>query len=277
VASGSSGKSVPSFDKTVASPARIWNFWVGGKDNYEADREAAARLLAFMPTLPAGVRLSRRFLLDAVRYLATVHGARQFLDIGAGLPAADNTHEVAQRAAPSSRVVYVDSDPVVISHAKARLTSAPEGDADFVHADLRDPGPLLERAGRTLDFTKPVAVIMVQVLHFIEDSEDPYGIVRRVMDATAPGSFLVIAQAPSDMDPDGRRELDELAKISRVPIRPRSRAEVARFFDGLDLLGPGVAGGLEWLERWSAADGVDRIGVIPDGVIFGPNGIGRKP
>jgi S-adenosyl methyltransferase len=271
------GTDKPAFDVSVPSPARVWNYWVGGKDNYESDRAAAAQILAHVPTLPVGARLARKFLIGAVEYLITGYGVRQFLDIGSGLPTADNTHEVAQRAAPSSRIVYVDNDPVVISHANALLASTPEGRCDFIHGDLRDVDEILAAAARTLDFTLPVAVIMLQVLHFIPDSDDPAGIIARIMDRLPSGSFLVISQAPADMDPNGRRVTEQIARRSGVAMRPRSQEEVARFFDGLEILGPGVVSGLEWLELWSAADGVDRIGVIPDGVTFGLNGIARKP
>jgi hypothetical protein len=269
------GTDKPTFDVSVPSPARVWNYWIGGKDNYESDRAAAAQILAHVPTLPAGARLARKFLIGAVEYLIAEHGVRQFLDIGSGLPTADNTHEVAQRAAPSSRIVYVDNDPVVISHANALLTSTPEGCCDYLQADLRDTGSVLAQAGRTLDFSEPVAVIMLQVLHFIPDSDDAYGIVKRIMNAVPAGSFLVLAQVPAEMNPEGRRVSEQLSAASGVPMQARTRDEVARFFDGLDVLGPGVVSGLEWLELWSAADGVDRIGIIPEGVYFGHNGIGR--
>lgn len=264
-------------DKSVPSSARVWNYWIGGKDNYEADRIAAEQILALVPTLPAGARLSRKFLRFAVEYLITEHGIRQFLDIGSGLPTAENTHEVAQRIAPASRIVYVDSDPMVISHANALLTSAPQGRCDFIKADVRDPGAVLEGASRTLDFTQPVAVIMLQVLHVVADSDDPYGIVARLMDAVPPGSVLVIAQIPVEMDPDARRLVEQISNQVGVTMRARTYEEVARFFDGLEVLGPGVVSGLEWLKVWSADDGVDRIGHIPDGTSFGHNGIGLKP
>ena len=269
------GSDKPTFDVSVPSPARVWNYWVGGKDNYESDRAAAAQILVHVPTLPAGARLARKFLIGAVEYLIAEHGVRQFLDVGSGLPTANNTHEVAQRVAPSSRIVYVDNDPVVISHAHALLTSTPQGRCDYLQADLRDTGAVLAQAGRTLDFSQPVAVIMLQVLHFIPDSDDAYGIVKQIMNALPSGSFLVLAQVPAEMDPDGRRVAEQLSAASGVPMQARTRDEVARFFDGLDVLGPGVVSGLEWLELWSAADGADRIGIIPQGVNFGHNGIGR--
>jgi len=271
------GSDKPSFDVSVPSPARVWNFWVGGKDNYESDRAAAAQILAHVPTVHISARLTRNFLSGAVEYMIREHGVTQFLDIGSGLPTADNTHEVAQRAEPSARIVYVDNDPVVILHARALLNSAPQGRTDYIQADLREVDEILAGAARTLDFTRPVGVILLQVLHFMPDSADPYGIIGRIMDTLPSGSFLVVATAPADMDPGGRRVTEEIAERSGITMRVRTLEEVARFFDRLEVLGPGVVSGLEWLELWSAADGVDRIGVIPDGVGIGHNGIGRKP
>jgi SAM-dependent methyltransferase len=263
------GTGVPGFDPSVPSAARVWDFWVGGKDNFASDRAAAEQILAALPAVPQIAKLTRRFLVRVVHELATTHGIRQFLDIGSGLPTANNTHEVAQRAAPSSRIVYVDNDPIVISHANALLASAPEGSCDFVHADLRDTGTVLAQAERTLDFTRPVAVIMLQVLHFIPDSDDPYGIVRRVTAPLVPGSFLVIAHGPSDQERDAGAAVERVYQSSGIPLRLRSRAEVARFFEGLELIGPGLASGLEWLK-------VEQDG-LPAGVSYGHSGVARKP
>jgi len=174
---------VPGFDTTVANPARVWNYWVGGKDNFAVDREVGRKVLELLPFMPMIARYARRFLVDAVRQLSADCGIRQFLDIGTGLPTADNTHEVAQRAAPESRVVYVDNDPVVLAHARALLTSSPEGKTGYIAADLREPGTILAGAGDILDFREPVAVLLVAVLHFVPDTDDPYGLVARLMDA----------------------------------------------------------------------------------------------
>src|SRR6516164_4733868 len=159
------------FDITVPSPARMWNYWVGGKDHFAADREAAQRIQAAMPALPEIARSVRAFLIEIVHGLTVDYGIRQFLDIGTGLPTADNTHDVAQRAAPESRVVYVDNDPVVLSHARALLTSSPAGKTDYLDADLRDVGQILAGAARTLDLGRPVAVLLVAILHFIPDAD----------------------------------------------------------------------------------------------------------
>ncbi len=184
------GRKLPPFDPSVPNPARMWNYWLGGKDNFAADREAAERVLEAMPSLPLIARAARLFLIDAVHQLATEHGIRQFLDIGTGLPTADNTHDVAQRAAPESRIVYVDYDPVVLTHAQALLTSSPEGVTDYIQAGLRDTDKILNGAARILDFTRPVAILLIAVLHFIPDADDPYAVVTRLMDAVPSGSYL---------------------------------------------------------------------------------------
>jgi hypothetical protein len=241
------GDGLPSFDASRASPARIWNYWIGGKDHYAADRAAAEAVLAALPLMPAIARQTRRFLGSAVQLLGRDYGIRQFLDIGAGLPAAWNTHDVAQRAAPASRIVYVDYDPVVLSHARALLTSSAEGKTDYLQADLRDTATIVSEAARTLDFTRPAAVLLLAVLHFIPDADDPYAVVKRLMSAMAPGSFLVIAHGASDILPDqvsmGRRRYNEM---SAEPLTLRSRGDVADFFEGLDLIGPGVEAPSRW-------------------------------
>src|SRR5215469_14598492 len=189
---------LPGFDASVPNPARMWNYWVGGKDNFAADREAANKVQAAMPSLPLIAKSVRLFLIDVVHSLTVDHGIRQFLDIGTGLPTADNTHDVAQHAAPESRIVYADYDPVVLTHARALLTSTPEGKTDYIQADLRDTEAILTAAAQTLDFSQPVAVLLIAILHFIPDADDPYGIVRKLMDPLAPGSFLVMVHASSD-------------------------------------------------------------------------------
>jgi O-methyltransferase involved in polyketide biosynthesis len=236
------------FDVTAPSPARMWNYWVGGKDHFAADREAAGRIQAAMPALPGIARSVRAFLIDIVNRLAVDHGVRQFLDIGTGLPTADNTHEVAQRAAPESRIAYADYDPVVLAHARALLTSTPEGRTDYIQADLRDTDTILAAAARTLDFSQPVAVLLLAVLHFIPDADDPYGTVKKLMDTMPAGSFLVICHAPSDINPG---EIAEMARryneSGAEQMRPRSHEEIMRFFDGLEMLPPGLAPLSEWL------------------------------
>jgi hypothetical protein len=245
---------LPSFDPNVPNPARMWNYWLGGKDNFAADRELAERVLEAMPSLPLIARAARLFLIDAVHQLASGHGIRQFLDIGTGLPVADNTHDVAQRAAPESRIVYVDYDPVVLTHAQALLTSSPEGQTDYIQADLRDTDTILKGAARTLDLGRPVAILLIAVLHFIPDADDPYAIVARLMDAVPSGSYLVMAHAASDIAPEASAEMARrYNQMSSASITPRGRDQVARFFDGLDLLAPGLVP----ISRWGLSGQID--------------------
>jgi hypothetical protein len=238
-------REMPGFDVKVPTPARVWNYWVGGKDNFAADREAGEQILEAMPTLRAIAQLSRRFLIDVVHDLAAEQGIRQFLDIGTGLPTADNTHDVAQRAAPDARIVYADYDPVVLTHARALLTSTPEGQTDYIQADVRDPEAILAAAKRTLDFSKPVAVILIFVMHFVPDDEDPYDVVRRLMEPLPPGSYLVMGHAASDI---AGMTAGANAYNDRVSahITPRDYAGFSRFFDGLEMIGPGVAPMAQW-------------------------------
>jgi hypothetical protein len=243
------------FDTSVAHPARVYDYWLGGKDNFAVDRRAAREVLAVMPAIAQVARANRLFLSTAVRHLATDLGIRQFLDIGTGLPTADNTHEVAQRAAPEAKIVYVDNDPIVLSHAHALLKSDSRGKCAYIDADARDTATVLEQAGRTLRFDEPVAVIMLGLLHFIPDSDDPWALTKRVMAPTVPGSYLAVSQAASDIADErvvaAARAYNERSATS---VTPRSRAEFTRFFDGLELVPPGVAPLGEWSPGKSADD-----------------------
>jgi S-adenosyl methyltransferase len=187
----------PKLDTTVSHSARIWNYWLGGKDNYAVDREAGDKVAAMLPSIVTQARADRAFLGRAVRYLVGEAGIRQFLDIGTGLPTADNTHEVAQRVAPESRIVYADNDPLVLAHARALLTSTPEGACDYVEGDLRDPDKILAEAARTLDFAQPAGLMLLGILHHISDTGEAYSIVRRLVAGLAPGSFVVINHSTS--------------------------------------------------------------------------------
>jgi hypothetical protein len=261
----------PGIDTTVASPARVWNYWVGGKDNFEADREAGERVLDAVPFMPLIARYARRFLASAVDRLVTEYGVRQFLDIGTGLPTGDNTHEVAQRLAPAARIVYVDNDPIVLTHARALLTSSPEGSTDYVDADLRDVDKIVAGAAHTLDFTQPVAVLLIAIMHFVPAADDPYGIVRRLMDAVPSGSYLVLLHAASDIQPEVVVPgMDLYNRVSSTPMSLRSRAQVSHFFDGLDLIGPGLVP----LDQWWPPDEVEPGAA---GMLAGWGGIARKP
>jgi hypothetical protein len=242
-----SNQAPPGIDTSTAHPARVYDFWLGGKDNFAADREAAELALQAYPELAKAVQSNRAFLARAVRYLTGEAGIRQFLDIGTGIPSADNTHEVAQREAPDSRIVYVDNDPIVLLHAQALLSSTPEGATDYLQADLHDPSTILAEAGQTLDFSQPVALMLLAILQFIPDSEDPYGLVSRLVDALPSGSYLVISHPTDDFNPNQQGE-----SIQRYNERVadtatlRGEAETRRFFDGLELVEPGVVAVAKW-------------------------------
>jgi S-adenosyl methyltransferase len=237
----------PTFDTSVAHIARVYDYWLGGKDNYAADRAAGEAALQAYPDLVSSVRVNRAFLARVVRYLAAEAGIRQFLDIGTGIPTSNNTHEVAQSVAPESRVVYVDNDPIVLSHARALLTSNSAGSTDYIDADLRDTDRILAEAARTLDFSRPVAVMLIAILHLIGDEDDPAAIVARVLDAVPSGSYLAISHVASDIEPEKMAEMRE--RLNRMVSQKgtyRSHAEVARIFDGLELIPPGVTRIQEW-------------------------------
>jgi S-adenosyl methyltransferase len=236
------------FDARVAHPARVYDYWLGGKDNFEADRTAGEATIAAYPAIRASARANRAFLARSVRFLTAEGGLRQFLDIGTGLPTASNTHEVAQAIAPQSRIVYVDNDPLVLSHARALLTSSPEGVTAYLDADLRDTGQILEQAAQTLDFTKPVAIMLLAILHYIPDLDQARQVVARLLSAVPSGSYLTISHAASDIAPEQMAEMirrmnQHLAEGNHVG---RSRAVVAQFFDGLEVLEPGVVKVTEW-------------------------------
>jgi S-adenosyl methyltransferase len=237
----------PDFDISVAHSARVHDYWLGGKDNYAADRAAGDAVIAAYPGIVRSVRANRAFLARVVRYLAAEAGITQFLDIGTGIPAAGNTHEVAQAAAPSCRVAYVDYDPVVLAHARALLESSGDGAIGYIDADLRTPEMILEQAAQTLDFSRPVAVMLIAILHLIGDQDDPYGIVSSLMAAVPAGSYLALSQVASDIEPE---QMAEAAKrynrLAHEKQRHRSHAEVARFFDGLELIEPGVVAVQQW-------------------------------
>jgi len=244
----------PRIDTNVASIARIYDYWLGGKDNFQVDREAAEEMIQAFPGIVAGVRMNRAFLGRAIHYLAADAGIRQFLDIGTGLPSANNTHDVAQRAAPDSRIVYVDNDPIVLSHAKALLTSAPEGACAYIDADLRNTGQILKEAVGTLDLSRPVAVCLIMILQFIPDEEDPWQITRALMDAVPSGSYLVVAHPANDVDVVVAPALRQLStRMGRSRAAPRSYPEVLRFFDGLEMVEPGLV----QLHRWRPGAGAD--------------------
>jgi len=234
-------------DTTKAHPARVYDVFLGGKDNYPVDRAAAAAALAANPRGYLDVRHNRDFLRRAVNSLAKDDGIRQFLDIGTGLPTAENVHQIAQRSIPDSRVVYVDNDPVVLAHARALLTSGPEGRTDYIDADFKDPAHILEQAAKTLDFGEPVALCLVALLHFVED-EEAYPIVRGLVDELPPGSKLVLSHLTEDLNPENIRAVQRTYTERGFTFVLRSRAEVERFFteSALELVEPGVVPAHRW-------------------------------
>ncbi|MGP3633655.1 SAM-dependent methyltransferase [Streptomyces sp. 24-1644] len=234
-------------DTTRPHTARIWNYWTGGKDNYPVDREAGDQIRKLHPGIGDYAQADRLFLGRAVRHLTAEVGIRQFLDIGTGLPSADNTHEVAQRVAPESRVVYVDNDPLVLAHARALLTSSTEGATDYLEADLRDVDAILDRASRTLDLTRPVALMLLGVVIFIEDDEESYAVVRRLLDALPAGSHLVLSHTvTSPSMPDVDAAVAFWNEHGTPRLTQRTPEAVGRYFDGLELLEPGVVSCSRW-------------------------------
>jgi hypothetical protein len=237
----------PAFDTSVAHSARVYDYWLGGKDNFAADRIAAEQVIEVRPAIRTDVRANRAFLGRAVRYLAGPAGIRQFLDIGTGLPSAGNTHEVAQAVARDSRIVYVDNDPIVLAHARALMTSTPEGVTAYIDADLRDPETILARSGLTLDLTRPMAIMLVAVLHHVPDSDDAYGIVARLRDAAPSGSHLVISHPASDVQTEKVAEVARRYNASVVTGQTRrSVTEVTAFFGDWEILEPGVTQTPAW-------------------------------
>jgi SAM-dependent methyltransferase len=235
------------FDTSVAHQARCYDYMLGGKDNYAADRAAVEAWLEIDPEVLFTARANRAFLGRAVRYLAAEAGIRQFLDIGTGIPTAGNTHQVAQAVAPESRVVYADYDPIVLAHARALLSSSEAGATEYIDADLRNTPSILAQAGRLLDFTKPVAITLLTILHAIPDADDPHAIVATLLDAVPPGSFLVVSHWGADFLSQEKREgLRDITQRMQQPLTPRSREQVARFFTGTELVEPGLVRVEEW-------------------------------
>ncbi|MEV6636225.1 SAM-dependent methyltransferase [Actinoplanes sp. NPDC051470] len=240
------GGEAPKIDTSVPHPARRYDYWLGGKDNFAADRESGDAIAAKFPGIRTAVVENRRLLRRTVTHLAGEAGIRQFLDIGTGLPTANNTHEVAQLIAPESRIVYVDNDPLVLAHARALLTSSAEGRTAYLDADVRRPEAILKsrEVADTLDLSRPVALLLLAVLHFVTDDEDPYGVVKRLVAALPPGSWLVMSHATADWLPPEAAAMIQSGKHGAGRLRDRD--EFARFFDGLDLAEPGVVPLAEW-------------------------------
>ena len=256
---------IAQIDTTVAHPARVYDYWLGGKDNFAADREAAERVLAVIPDLRYRVRANRAFLARATRYLASEAGIKQFLDIGTGIPSGNNTHEVAQATEPETRVVYVDNDPIVLTHARALLASGPRGATQYVDGDLREPDKILKSA-TILDFSQPIALMLFGILHLVSDAEGPYRIVADFMDALPSGSYLALSHPASDThqgQAEAQRRYNE--RVS-TPQQLRSREEVARFFEGLEYVDPGLVQVHRWrpdpADEAPAANAVSAHGAV---------------
>ncbi|MFD6281787.1 SAM-dependent methyltransferase [Streptomyces sp. NPDC060209] len=229
----------------VPHSARVWNYLLGGKDNYPADAEAGEMILKAFPDIADIARDQRAFLARAVRFLTEEAGIRQFLDIGTGLPTANNTHEVAQWVAPESRIVYVDNDPLVLTHARALLTSTPEGACAYVDADVRDTGRVIEEAGRTLDLHRPVGLTLLGIMGQLPDDEDPWALVAGLLAALPSGSFLALADG-TDTSDTMTRAIEAYNAHSASSYHLRSPARIAAFFDGLELVEPGVVRTSDW-------------------------------
>jgi S-adenosyl methyltransferase len=270
IAAAAAGTVPDAFDTSVAHIARVYNYWLGGKDNYAADREVAERVVAAYPPIYISVRAQRAFLARAVHYLVADAGIRQFLDVGTGLPSANNTHEVAQQEAPDSRVVYVDNDPIVLAHARALLTSSPQGATAYIEADLRDTPKILEQAAAILDFSKPVAVMLLGVLHCIPDDDDPAAIVAGLLAAVPSGSYLAVAHPARDIHTTQiTTAVDRANPMMAEPVTLRTRGELSRFFAGLDLVEPGLV----QLHRWRPGP----EGPAPGHDIANYGAVARKP
>lgn len=257
-------------DTGIAHTARVWNYWLGGKDNFAADREVGEAVRQMLPHVVVTAQADRGFLIRAVRFLAGEVGMRQFLDVGTGLPTANNTHQVAQSVAPDTRIVYVDNDPLVLVHARALLTSTAEGATAYVEADLHDPDKVLQAASETLDFTQPVAVTLLGVLNFILDFDEARAIVKRLLAAVPSGSYLAIAHASNEVYPEQAEAVRQFwNENAKPPIVFRKASEIAAFFEGTELLEPGVVS----CSRWRPDGGALEIPAEVQQFC----GVGRKP
>jgi hypothetical protein len=276
VSSQDTDRPAPIIDTSVPHPARRYNYWIGGKDNFQADRDSGDTIARMFPTIRIAALENRSFLRRAVEFLVRDAGIKQFLDVGTGIPTADNTHEVAQALAPDARVVYVDNDPIVLVHARALLTSTPEGRTSYIDADLRNPEQILDDPGlrNTLDMGQPIALMLVAVLHFLmDDRDDPYGIVRTLVDALPSGSYVTVTNVTTDFMPEHIRAatLQTAASGRHGDFQFRPREDFARFFDGLELVEPGIVS----VHEWRAQDEPEPRPSAADVSVYGA--IARKP
>ncbi|MFJ8475530.1 SAM-dependent methyltransferase [Kitasatospora sp. NPDC094011] len=254
----------PQIRQDIPHSARMYDYFLGGKDNFAVDREAAERVLTVFPTMRTAVRANRTFMHRATRALAR-RGLHQWLDIGTGIPTSPNLHEVAQSVEPRARVVYADNDPVVLAHSRALMTSTPQGRTAYVHGDVRDPASILAtpQVTRTLDLTRPVVLSMVALLHFVPDLDDAHAIVKQLLDPLPAGSALVLSHATAELDPPGATKVQEIYNQAGTSLRLRHKAEFATFFEGLDLLDPGIVPAHRWHPDGTADD---TTGLLPDSV-----------
>ncbi|WNI21953.1 SAM-dependent methyltransferase [Streptomyces sp. ITFR-16] len=258
-------------DTSKPHPARMYDWFLGGKDNYPVDEAMGRQMLAVEPGVPVMAKVNRAFMHRATRWLSG-QGVRQFLDIGTGIPTEPNLHQVAQEAAPETRVVYCDNDPIVLAHAEALLTGTPEGVIDYVQADARNVDSILEHAGKTLDFGRPVALSLISLLHFVSDEDGAYELVNRLTEVLAPGSYLVISHLTADFHPEEARKVDEMYRANTLTLAPRNRAQFTAFFDGLEIVEPGIVAAEAWHpELGEPVPGQDDI------VSAGYVALGRKP
>jgi hypothetical protein len=256
-------------DTSVAHIARVYDYWLGGKDNFAADRAAGDQAIAAFPAIPQSARSNRAYQARVVRFLAAEAGVRQFLDIGTGIPASNHTHQVAQSVAPESRVVYVDNDPVVLVHARALLTSHPAGATQYIDADARDPRKILAGATQVLDFSQPVAVMLMAILQHLSAADDPYAIVDELMGELPSGSYLALSHPARDINAEAMLKMaDVLNKMMAEKVTFRDRDEVARFFTGLELVEPGLVQASKW------RPGSDQVAASPAALWAG---VARKP
>jgi SAM-dependent methyltransferase len=269
---GTDAEQVPNdLNTNVPQSARVYDYWLGGKDNFPADRAMAEAIAEQVPTIRTQVRAQRAFLGRAVRFLVAEAGIRQFLDIGTGIPSAGNVHEVAQELAPETRVVYVDNDPIVLTHSRALLSSTPAGQLAFLLADLRQPEAIMADPAieRTLDLGRPVGLVLIGIMHHLRDDEDPRGIVATLVDALAPGSYLVLSQSTPDFDPEAMAGLAAVSERGGITNVPRSLADTERFFAGLELVEPGLVPLPDWRPD---------LGPVPEGgQSYAYGGVARKP
>ncbi|MFF1678699.1 SAM-dependent methyltransferase [Streptomyces sp. NPDC058256] len=265
------GQGPVEIDTSKPHPARMYDWFLGGKDNYPVDEEMGRQLLTLDPRVPVMAQVNRAFMHRATRWLAQ-NGVRQFLDIGTGIPTEPNLHQIAQQVAPDARVVYCDNDPIVLAHAAALLRSTDEGVTEYVQADVRDPGMILEQAAKVLDFSRPVALSLVALLHFISDEDGAYELVDRLLAELPSGSYLMLSHASGEFDEEKAATATEMYRRRGLTMALRGREEIARFFDGLELVDPGVALVADWKPELGEVVEVEGDEPVP-----GYSAVGRKP